>query len=98
MNPVDNIVDFTAASSTLSNVTTYATPIFASTIKPAAFMLGPEIGGIIVAALIGAVIAAVMWVFKGTSKDEKYDQDKVMAYWAMHGENRTSRWEKMRLL
>jgi len=63
MTPVSGFIDLSAASGTLPNITTYATPIFSSTIQPAAFFEGILIGGILVAALMAAVSHAVTQAF-----------------------------------
>jgi len=69
MNPV-NIVDMSYASTTLQNMAAYAAPIFSSTITPGAFLMGIEIGGVLVAAVIGAVWLGVHNAFFGPKKDK----------------------------
>jgi len=70
MNIVVNLIDFSWASTTLQKVGESATPIFASTIEPAAFLAGIPIGGWIVfaviSALLGAVSAVVMGFWRGS--------------------------------
>jgi len=73
-NRVDNVVDFNDASTTLQNVAQTATPLFASTIKPAAFMEGILLGGFLVAAVAGAVYLAVTRLFTGR-RDETWKFD-----------------------
>jgi len=68
MNPA-TIVDLTAASGTLSQIGAQATPIFASTIQPSAFVMGIEVGGLIAAAVIGAVWVGIKYAFEGHQSD-----------------------------
>jgi len=62
-NPIDNVVDFNDASSTLEQVGVVASPIFQSTIKPAAFFEGILLGGFLVAVLLTSLIWAVGQMF-----------------------------------
>jgi len=64
MNPTE-VLDLSAASNTIQHIGAYASPLFASTITPAAFMEGIPIGGFLVFALMGAVYAAVSHLFGG---------------------------------
>jgi len=59
-----NVIDITAASGTLQQIGETATPIFAATIQPAAFIEGILVGGVLVAALMAAVVAAVKGLFR----------------------------------
>jgi len=78
MNP-QPILDMSLASATLQQVGAAAAPLFGSTIGPSAFILGIEIGGVIVAVLIGAVLASVGYLaggkmqrFRDDSQDDYY--------------------------
>lgn len=59
MNPIDSIVDFSAASTTLAEVARTASPVFGATIKPAMQIEGIHIAGIVVSVVVAAVVAAV---------------------------------------
>jgi len=78
MTPVQSFVNFADASTTLQQVTQAASPMFASTVQPAAFIQGVWIGGVVVAALIGAVVYAVRNVFTGMQSKA---QEKSWANW-----------------
>lgn len=71
MTPVDSVIDLSYATGTISSVAHSATPIFASTITPAAFFEGVVIGGIVVSAVMAAVWGAVVYIFQGSGQQKQ---------------------------